>query len=187
MFKPRGVLPQWRYIYDHMQRMSVGDIITYDQAAKLLPGVPEQSLRGAINQAIRKMEELDKRTFEAVRGVGYRMVAAKEHERLALTKQKEGRRKLGKALRKVDSADFAQLDATQRRRLAELRGHLARQADLLKRLDKRTLDTLALAEATEQRVSEAEKEQLRTDDRLARLEAQLKQLRGEDGGEGNVY
>lgn len=164
MFEARGAQPQWKVIYDRLSRMGIGDVITVKELEALLPGV---AIRPPLYQAIKKIEENLSRTFENVRGVGYRMAEPRQHERLALSKHKSARRMLAKAQRKIASADRALLTQDERQRLDALEHHFGRHAEMLKRLDDRQ-------QRTEQRVAVAEKVQSQLEDRFDQLESLLK-------------
>lgn len=164
MFEVKGDRPQWKVIYDRLSRMGIGDVITLKDLEALLPGV---AIRPPFYQAVKKLEENQKRTFENVRGVGYRMAEPRQHEKLARDKHRSARSMLRKAQRKVASADRALLTQEERQRLDALEHHFARHADMLKRLDDRQVKT-------EQRVALTEKETLRLADRVDEMESLLK-------------
>lgn len=167
MFKIKGDQAQWRTIYDNLSQMDIGDVVTLKDLARMLPGVPPTSVRPAFYRALQEMQDKKSRTFKSVRGVGYQMVEAREHESLARSKHGSARKVLRKAQRIVASADRSRLTPDERRRLDELEHHMGRQADMLKRLDDRQ-------ERTERRVSVAEKDVLKLDDRLERMADLLK-------------
>lgn len=171
MFEVKGDKPQWRVIYDRISRMGIGDVITIEELEALLPGV---AVRPPFYHAVKKVEENLSRTFENVRGVGYKMSEPRNHEKLARDKHKGARKMLQKAQRKVASADRALLTPDERRRLDELEHHFARHSEMLKRLDDRQLKTERRVEDAEQRVALTEKEQMRLVDRVDEMESLLK-------------
>jgi uncharacterized coiled-coil protein SlyX len=167
MFEVKGHQSQWKTIYDNLSRMQIGDVVSLKELAQMLPGVPATSVRPAFYRAMKEMQTVKLRTFVAVRGVGYRMVEANEHENLARGKHKSAKKQLRKAQLIAAAADRSRLTPDERRRLDELEHHLARQADMLKRLDDRQLKT-------EHRVALTEKDMLHLGDRVQEMESLLK-------------
>jgi hypothetical protein len=167
MFEVKGHQSQWKTIYDNLSKMEVGDIVTHGELAAMLPGVPRASVRPALYRAVREMQVIRSRTLASVRGVGYRMVDANEHEFLAKGRRKSARRQLRKAQQVAAAADRSRLTPDERKRIDELEHHLARQADMLKRIDERQ-------EKTEQRVAFTEKDVAKMNDRIQEMEALLK-------------
>lgn len=162
MFKTKGDQPQWQTIYQQLAGMAIGDTITDEDLFKLLPDTPEPSIRGAFWHAVQEIEDTHKRTFDRVRTIGYRMVEAREHEGLARRQHRKAKRRLRSAQRKAHSADRTLLDPEQRRRLDAVEDHLARQSDMIKRLDARI-------DKTEERTARAEKDTAELTDRIDAL------------------
>lgn len=141
MFEPKGHEAQWETIYHHIAAMNVGDTLTYDTLAGLLPYAAESSVRPALYRAVQQLEEDNSRTLANVRGVGYRMVRAAEHEGLARDQHRKAKRRLKAATRKVRSADRSQLTPEERRRFDAMADHLSRQQSMIRRLDDRVART----------------------------------------------
>ena len=159
MFPIKGDRPQWQTVYEHLGTMKIGDVLKDDELLGLLPDAPQASVRGAFFRAVAEMEREHRRTFARVRLVGYRMVEAAEHERLARDQHKRAKRRLRSARAKISSADRTLLTDEQRRRFAAIEDHLARQASMIRRLEDRQ-------DATEQRMSRAEKDSAMQADRV---------------------
>lgn len=138
MFETKGDIAQWRAVYDYLVSLKVGDQVTDEELAGLLPeGAAETSWRGAFHRAVKEMEASHKRTFARVRAVGYRMVEAREHEQLARGQHKRAKRRLAAAYSKAHSADRSRLTPAERQRLDAIELNLAQQQQLTKRLDAR--------------------------------------------------
>lgn len=137
MFETKADTAQWRMVYARISGMGIGDVIKYDELTGLLPDAAEGSIRGAFYRAVRECEDEQHRTFDCVRGIGYRMVAAAEHERLARSKHKRAKRQLKGAWRKAHSADRSKLTPDERRRLDAMEDHLGRQQEMIRRLEGR--------------------------------------------------
>jgi hypothetical protein len=168
MFVARREQAQWKTIFDYLVTMRIGDVVTYKKLEELLPDVPVTSVRPAFYQAQKAMQDAKLRTFVVVRGEGYRMVEANEHEGLARGKHKSAKRLVAKAQRIAASADRSRLTADERRRIDALEHHLAAHADMLKRLDARQ-------DRIEQRVAFTEKDSVQLADRLEAIEKLLEQ------------
>lgn len=167
MFEIKGEQPQWETIYRRLATMQIGEILKDDELYGLLPDAPEASVRGAFYRAVRQVEDDHHRTFDRVRTVGYRMVTAAEHERLARGQHRKAKRRIKSAVRKAHSADRSLLSSEERRRIDAVEDHLTRQAEMIRRLDKRV-------EKTEQRTERTEKDTAELADRLDALQSLLK-------------
>jgi len=174
LFTPRGDMAQWRVLYEHMKTMNIGEVFTHLEMQVLLPGVASEGVRGAFLRALREVEDLHHRSFENVRGVGYRVAEARQHESLARKKHKTARRTLDAALRKTQAADRSQLTPEERRRLDALEHHLTNHKSMLDQLKRRQKNTEELVQKTEQRVSHTEKDLQGVDERLSILVDQLR-------------
>lgn len=168
MFEIKGDRPQWQVIYQHISAMNPGDVIKYDELAGLLPDAPEGSVRPAFYRAVRECETENKRSFCNVRGVGYRMVDANEHERLARTHHKRAKRQLKSGKRKASAADRSRMTREERSRIDAVELNLSRQIEMTSRLTSRV-------EKVESDLKAARREQ-RTD--TAALSERVDQLAG---------
>ena len=166
MFNPIGDQPQWQVIYERLSTMEIGDVIKDTELAELLPLAAEGSYRSAFHRAVRQVEDDKRRTFARVRSVGYRMVEAIEHISLAKGQHRKAKRSLGRAQRKLHSADRTLLSREDRQRVDALEEHVVRQQEMIRRLS-------AAQEKTEARVSVTEKETAAVNDRIDRLTALL--------------
>lgn len=150
-FQPKADRSQWRIIFERLSKMSVGQTVTHQDLAAMIPDAAEASVKGAFYRAVTECELELHRTFESVRGVGYRMVEAREHERLAKNHHRRARRQLKRSQRKVTSADRSQLTREERARLDAVELQLARQVELTSRLDAKVK-----AESRERKAADAE-------------------------------
>lgn len=137
MFETKGDKAQWVTVYEHLQTLSIDDVVKDADLAALLPDAAESSWRSAFYRAVRELERADKRTFDRVRLVGYRMVAAAEHERLARGQHRKAGRRLKAAWSKAHSADRTQLNADDRKRIDAVELNLSQQRDMIRRLESR--------------------------------------------------
>ncbi|MEO3922662.1 hypothetical protein ABGB07_02085 [Micromonosporaceae bacterium B7E4] len=137
MFEVKGDRAQWRTIFEHISGMQPGEVVKYDELAGLLPDAPEGSVRSAFYRAVRECEAELKRTFANVRGVGFKMVDANEHERLARVHHKRAKRQLKTGKRKAASADRSRLSREERARIDAIELNLSRQIEMTNRLQDR--------------------------------------------------
>lgn len=143
MFQILGDKAQWRMVFDHLATMDIGDVITYEKLAEILPRTPEGSRRGAFLRAAAVCEIELHRAFDNVRGVGYRMVEAQEHERLARNRHRRGHRQVKRARQTIASADRGRLTREQRVWFDAIELNLARQAEITARIESRQAKTEA--------------------------------------------
>lgn len=158
MFDVKGDRPQWRTIFERIGALKIGDVITYEDLAALLPDAPESSVRPAFYRAVKECETQLRRSFCNVRKVGYRMVEANEHERLARQHHTRGKRQLTRAKRKAASADRSRLSREERARIDAVELNLTRQIEMTARLEGRVskVETDLQAARREQRVDAAQ-------------------------------
>lgn len=150
-FQPKADVAQWRQVYERLASMKVGDVVTHEQLERMLPGAGDGSIKSAFYRAVQECETELHRTFASVRGVGYRMAEAREHERLAADHHRRARRQLKRSKRKVTSADRSQLTREERARFDALELNLARQMEMTSRLEARVK-----TESRERRAADAE-------------------------------
>lgn len=73
MFKPKNEKSQWRMIYEAIQPLGAGDIITYDDLDRVL-GEESRFCRGAIYRASKELMKKDHRGLVSKRGEGYMVI-----------------------------------------------------------------------------------------------------------------
>lgn len=162
MFTPKGAVAEWRIIYNAIRELNPGDTVTYDQLNDLL-GRDFRSCCGPLYRAVTEFQKCDSRTLVNVRGTGYRVAAAAEHEALARVHSRRSRRQLSKAAATARSARRAELTREQARRLDSLEVRYTRHADMLVRLTRRDRE----------RQEEIQDLRRRTSGEVAELSAQM--------------
>ncbi|WP_146607672.1 hypothetical protein [Spongiactinospora gelatinilytica] len=133
--RERG-LPQWKIIYNEVKRHSRGEIITYDRMNELLDR-DSRAQRHPIERAARELERVDHCTLICVRGKGYRIAQPGEHVGLAERHTVRSQRQLGRASRKIESADREQLSPEQAARLDAIQAQLAKHEEWIGDLNAR--------------------------------------------------
>lgn len=141
MFETRFDRPMRVIVGERLAHMEINNVVTYADLAALLPGTTRAAQQAATRAATVQIERDKSRTLAVVPGVGYRMVAAVEHEGLARKHHRSSRRQLVKASRKIKSADRTLLDAEQRARFDGIELNLSQQASMIRRLDDRVSAT----------------------------------------------
>ena len=156
-----------------MKKTEVNVVLTYSYMAGVLdldPVRDREEIRQAFYRAAKKHEREDKRAVEVVKGVGYRVVEAKEHLALARKHQKRSGRQLSKAVGKVTNVDLNGMDPAVRQGFEMVRGIFLLQEDFNRRTARKLQNhdeaIQSLIQAKDR--TEAEREELKS--RIERLE-----------------
>jgi len=158
-------LAKWENVYQLIENLSVDSVITYDSICAVLDYHEINDCRQYVFRAIRELESEQQRTMENVRGVGYRVVAANEHERLVRRDVRSIKRKTRKAVSKAINVRRDELTGDERRRIDDLQLKLAQTQEMVRRLDARKADKVELKAVNAQ-----------TNERIDKLEARLAEL-----------
>lgn len=160
MFEVKGDIPQWQMIYNALVPLKVNDTVTYEELSDAL-GVDFLSRRSVLDKAVLELQAHHLRTLINVRGVGYRVAEAAEHETLARQHHRKSRRSLGRSVAKIESADRTKLTREQRTKFDALELQLRQHQQMIKRLDSRVTavetgvkDTRRVQEDADARISE---------------------------------
>ncbi|MFH5825010.1 hypothetical protein [Georgenia sp. AZ-5] len=129
-------------------------------------------IQTAIRRAGVECEEADHRAIEAVRNVGYRIVAPQEHGRLAVTHQRKSIRALRAGRSKVENVDLDKLDPEARKAFGIMALAFAAQIDFNRRLDVRQKRLEEAVKHVSVRTERSEEEIATLRERLDRLERQ---------------
>lgn len=166
-FQPRGDRAQWRVVHDLLERLDVGDIMTYEEITDALDVEHINQVRGAVHRAAKVWGEERHRALSPVNRVGYRVVSALEHELLARKQHRRSRRALGRGRALLRDADRSQLAPADRERFDRMELELSRQSDMISRIDTR--------QAKMERALEADRAaRSATDEKVARMEEALR-------------
>lgn len=168
-FQPQGEQARWRIVYAILQDRSVGDTITYEELGALLDVDDRHTLQMAVRRAGQEYLEIDKRALDAVPNVGYRIVEAGEHLRLAKKDQRRSSRALRRGHSKVVNVDLTLLDEESRRAFEVVAQAFSLQMTFNKRMDVRQ-------KRLEQAVASMAEQHERTASEVAELRARLDRL-----------
>lgn len=175
-FKPIGELARWRVLYNKLISKKTDEQITYLEAAEELgldSELDKPTIRSAFHRAGTELERVNKRCIAPVRGVGYRVVQAREHQELAVRHQGKAQRATKRGLSKARNTNRNELNANERARLDQVELVLGRQAAFNKEVAKRLQHHDAALTALDQRVDERSE---RTDEELAAMKERLERL-----------
>jgi hypothetical protein len=132
VFEVKGMKPQWELLYDSIVGMSIGDVVEFETLQKAVK-LPRARIYVPLGKAVRLLEKSHKRTLENVRRVGYRMVEAKEHDRLSHKQQIRARRRIQRAQEILSGTDVQLLSREEIRQMRNRQAMLAQQHDVLSR------------------------------------------------------
>lgn len=136
-FAPKdGVRAEWEKVYELLRTRVVGDVITYDELSDVL-GRAFATARGPFYKANTALLENDQRGLLNIKGVGYRVIPATEHEIPARRQHTAARRRMRTARRWITNANRAELSPTESRRFDEMELNISRHEQMLRRLDRR--------------------------------------------------
>jgi hypothetical protein len=109
--------PRWRIIYDLVRDLEPGDTISHDRLSEALGGVPDRHvIYHAMRRAIQELRENDQRSMGSIRGGGYRMLLATEHESQAMRYRDQSGRKMRDGLSVLRATRLGDLDEPARTR-----------------------------------------------------------------------
>ena len=168
-FTPAGERAQWEMVYDLLTPLDIGDTLTYEAIAEAtdLPAGDRNRLRQPTRKAANVWGAEFHRALVPVNNVGYRVAEPLEHELIAKRQHRKGKRSLARGKTAMRNADRTKLDPEARQRFDAMENNLARQEDMIRRLDSRTAKL-------EQATSEGKRQLSATDARIVALEDALK-------------
>jgi hypothetical protein len=171
-FEPVGETARWRLLYAKLQKLSVGDVLTYEQMAEILdldPLSDRHTIQVAMRRAANELEKVDKRAVEAVKNVGYRIVEPEEHLRLARGQQRRSSRALARGSSKVVNVDLSNVEPEVRQAFQVVAAAFAMQMDFNRRTDVRQ-------RKLEEALGAIREDSTQTAEEVAELRARLERL-----------
>ena len=162
-FEPLDEVSRATKAYDYLSGLPVGFTADFDTLGDVIDADDRMAVYAAVNDAMKRLEANDHRTVANVRGVGYRIVTASEHEGLARHHHGKAKRQLRKSIGKLKSADRSRLTQSERARFDMHEATLVQHAALIRRMDTRVTKVVAKqdqtdadSKATAKRLSEIE-------------------------------
>jgi len=112
-FQPKGDKAEWVMIFDELlAEADFGTVITYAQLEEVL-GRSLEANRAPLYRARGELGDRRKRWLEAVPKVGYRVIEANEHVRVAGQHKRKARRQLTTMVKIAEVADLTRLTAAE--------------------------------------------------------------------------
>lgn len=171
-FQPNGETARWRVLYALLVGTEVGailDYVTMAEALDLHHTKDRHTMQVAMRRAALELERTEKHAVEAVANVGYRIVEAEEHLRLAKRQQSRSSRALVRGQSKVVNVDLSNVDPEVRQAFKVVASAFAMQMDFNRRTDIRQ-------QRLEESLKSMQTESTRTTEEVAELKARLEKL-----------
>lgn len=171
-FEPAGETARWRLIYALLKRTPVDSILEYDVMATTLDLdalKDRHTIQVSMRRAAVELEKVEKHAVEAVPNVGYRVVTAEEHLRLARYQQGRSSKALVRGHSKVINVDLSHVNPEIRQAFEIVAAAFSMQMEFNRRTDVRQKKLEQSLEAMRERST-------RTDEEVAELRARLDRL-----------
>lgn len=171
-FQPSGETARWRIIYNLLAGVEVGEVLDYvtmADALELNHTKDRHVIQVAMRRAAAQLERVEKHAVEAVNNVGYRVVQAEEHLRLAKKYQAKSSKALALGQSKVINVDLSNVDPEVRQAFAVVASAFAMQVDFNRRTDIRQ-------QKLEQSLESMRIQSTRTEEEVSELRARLDRL-----------
>lgn len=171
-FQPSGETARWRIIYDLLAEVEVGEVLDYVTMANALElnhTKDRHVIQVAMRRAAAQLERVEKHAVEAVNNVGYRVVQAEEHLRLARKYQAKSSKALALGQSKVINVDLSNVDPEVRQAFAVVASAFAMQVDFNRRTDIRQ-------QRLEESLESMRIQSTRTEEEVSELRARLDRL-----------
>lgn len=171
-FEPLGDRARWRILYDLVSKKPTGATVTYEELAQSLDLDPEDrhTIQMTMRRASKESESEDKRALESVPNVGYRIVEAEEHLRLARSQQKRAGRALVRGKSKVVNVDLNGVDPEVRKAFEVVAQAFSMQMEMIHRTNIRQSNLEDVISTINERSDRSEAEIAALRERLERLE-----------------
>jgi hypothetical protein len=106
--------PDWRVVFDLTETMKPDQIVTHEDLCRELGADDMQRVYRAVNRANKQLWKTRHKSLDTIRGVGYRVLRASEHEGKATRYQKRARRQIGNAVAVIEATDLSELNNQDR-------------------------------------------------------------------------
>jgi hypothetical protein len=177
VFTPIANKARWAKIYDEIRPYEVDDVLTYDKLLEICEVEDIHTVRVDVYRAIKELEVERQRTMENVRGVGYRVVRANEHERLVRKDVRKIHRTSRRAHSRTVNVRRSELTPDERRRIDDLQLKLSQHEEMLGRISRRVDRHETLIEAARRETQAARRESKETMaelyERLGKVESRV--------------
>lgn len=185
-FEPKGAdgRAKWEQVYSLLAALEPNDLLAYSTVIEVT-GLDLQEDRSPLYAAQRHLEQNKRRTVEAVDGIGYRIVLADEHARLALGHAKRAKRQYTKAKRRTTyvreeelTTDAARAElADLRARVGSLEQHARWSAKKLGAVDEAVKGLKTRTKRVESASEKLAKNLAAQEAKMAKMQAEMRDLR----------
>lgn len=173
IFKPIGDKSRRAIALDLFMEHEVGETVTYEELEERLDVGDRALIQAAVGAAKKELIRSEGRAVEAVPNVGYRIVEASDHLRLAKDRQARASKELVKSRELVVHVDYNSLSPVEQKLAEAMAFMLSQQSDFMRRYDIRHRNLERALDAITVEVAETRDGQDEIRDRLAAIEAKL--------------
>lgn len=166
-FEPVADRARWEVVYDLLAGLDIGDILTYEELTEALDVHRRDLVRSPLYKAAQKWGAERKRALVPVPNIGYRVASISEHELLVRGQHRRSKRALHRGRTYAENADRSLMTPQDRERFDGMERTIARQEDMIRRLDIKQ-------QRTDKAIAESRQQQVATDERLKAVEDALK-------------
>lgn len=159
-FMPIAEVARWRTIYDMLQPLAVGDVLTYEVMAEGLgldPRRDRQPIQMAARRALHELLNVDYRAADAVKNVGYRVAKPAEHIGIARQRNRRTGRQIAVGHAVATKVNLDGMDPQAVAALAAIARGFAMQAEINRRVAARQEQHEELIGMLQERVERLEK------------------------------
>jgi hypothetical protein len=134
---PDGPVARWRVIYDLLQPLRPGDVLTYERMARALEldaKADRHVIQMAARRALRELLDVDHRGAEAVTNTGYRVAAASDHLSLGEKRSARAGRQISAGHAVTTKVDLTGVDPSTAAAIQVMAHGFAVQGEMNRRL-----------------------------------------------------
>jgi hypothetical protein len=136
-FMPVGPVARWKIVYQLVQPLAVGEVVTYESigaALDLHPDRDRHTIQMATRRALKELLDVDHRAAQPITNVGYRVAMPAEHLGIAETKNKRAGRQLKAGHDVSTKVDLNGVDPNVRQAIQLIAQGFARQMEINRRV-----------------------------------------------------
>lgn len=104
----------WRVVFELVEDLPPDSVVTLKQLREELGTENNSRVYRAVARANKELWGTRQKSMASVKGVGYRILKAKEMERLANSFRNQSRRKMSNAVAVIDATNLAELNDSER-------------------------------------------------------------------------
>lgn len=116
MFEPKNEKAYWQLIYNYIETLPVGTVISYGELSKLLNADVEKN-RASVYRARKELLKIHKRSLDIMRGQGYKVIEGMEIMYHAEGRHDSAKRQIKAAGFETKNINVIKLSADERDKL----------------------------------------------------------------------